>query len=70
MRKLVVMFLIALTLSQEYLPKQGEIPWNDLLATNIARSGDSDFYKVDHDGWTTVISSYPVRPNAITKITF
>ena len=63
--------LISLIFSQQYLPKErGYLPVCDLYATNIARSGDTDFWKVDADGYTTVSSAYPIRPNAVTKVTF
>jgi hypothetical protein len=38
--------------------------------SDIARSGKTDFWKVDGNYWSTIISSYPVRPNAVTKVTF
>ena len=63
--------LISIIFSQQYLPKErGYLPTCDLFMTNIARSGDTDFWKVDGDGWATVSSAYPVRPNAVTKVTF
>ena len=63
--------IISPILPQQYLPKErGYLPMCDLYAINIARSGDTDFWKVDANGWTTVSSAYPVRPNAITKVTF
>ena len=42
---------------------------NDLYCSDIARAGRDSFWKVDGAYWSTVISAYPVRPNAITKVT-
>jgi len=67
---ILLLVLSCLAISQEYLPKEGELLINDLLSNNIARAGDNDFWKVDTDGWSTLISAYPVRPDAVTKVTF
>jgi len=67
---ILLLVLSCLAISQEYLPKEGELLINDLLSNNIARAGDNDFWKVDTDGWSTLISAYPVRPDAITKVIF
>ncbi len=72
MIKIVLLVLVSvLAYSQRYLPKErGNLPLNDLYSTNIARTGKNTFRKVDGHGWATVISSYPIRPNAVTKVTF
>jgi hypothetical protein len=41
----------------------------DIFSKDISRAGLNDFYKVDKQAWSTVISSYPVRPGAVTKVT-
>ena len=43
---------------------------NDLYAKEVARSGRKSFWKVMRDGPATIISAYPIRPNAVTKVTF
>ena len=71
MKKIVSLLFFALVLvsAQEYLPLD-QLPWNTLVANNIGNSGTSEFWKVDKDGSSTIISAYPVRPNSITKVTF
>ena len=70
--RLILVFLtfICCLLGQQYLPKEGDLPWNDLLSYNIARAGDNDFWKVDENGHSIVFSAYPIRPGVITKVTF
>lgn len=46
MKILTVLLLLYLSICQTYLPKAGEIPWNDLLSYNTARAVDNDFWKV------------------------
>ena len=71
LKYMIVLLLGSLALSQLYLPKQLDfLPVNDLYMSNVARSGLTDFWKVDDNTWTTIIASYPVRPNAVTKVTF
>jgi len=67
---LLVATILSLAFAQQYLPKEGYLPITDTFSANIARSGDNDFYKVNENKYSTLISSYPVRPNAITKVTF
>lgn len=66
----LTLLVLALTQTQEYLPKDGNITWNDLIANNIARAGDNDFWKVDENGHSIIVSAYPIRPNSITKVKF
>ena len=73
MKKLLTFLLVGVLLSsnQKYLPKESDyLPINDLFSVNVARSGRNSFWKVDGNGWTPIISSKPVRPNSITKVTF
>jgi len=70
MKIIMLMFMLSLALAQEYLPKEGNVPFCDAYTDGIARSGDSDFWRYGTKGWKNIISSYPVRPNSITKITF
>ena len=73
-KTLLLLTLVTLTITQQtqmYLPKQlNFLPVNDLYMSNVARSGKTDFWKVDDNYWTTITASYPVRPNSITKISF
>ena len=66
MKTLIFLLLLCLSTAQTYLPKDGPLLLNDLFTINLARSGN-DFWKTK-DGWTTVISTYPVRPNTLTKV--
>ena len=61
--------IISVILAQTYLSKEGPIPICDFYTEGVARSGDNEFWKIV-DGWKNIISSYPVRPNAVTKVTF
>jgi hypothetical protein len=74
MNKLLLILWLGLAFlasAQQFLPKESNyLPTNDLFSVNIARSGRNSFWKVDGHGWSSVISSKPVRPNSITKITF
>ena len=68
--RLFFLAFLSLVLGQ-FLPKQlDSLPVNDLFMSDIARSGKTDFWKVDGHYWSTITSAYPVRPNAITKVTF
>jgi hypothetical protein len=67
---IVFLMFICCLLSQQYLPKEGDLPINDLLSNNIARAGDNDFWKVDEAGGSVLLSAYPLRPGVITKVTF
>ena len=68
---LLLLYLTSLAHSQQYLPQIGPVPWCNLYATDIATSADTtEFWKVDRNGWSTIVSAYPLRPNTITKITF
>ena len=71
-RTLLVTTLVTLLLAQQYLPKQGKLPMTDIFSYRITRSGDTDFILgiYDEKAYSTVISSYPVRPNAVTSVTF
>jgi len=70
-RIIALLAAVYLALGQEYLPKErGYLPVNDIYMADVARSGNTDFWKVDGHYWTTVTSAYPVRPNAVTKVTF
>ena len=42
----------------------------DLYSHDIARSGYDTFWKVDGNAWATLVSYYPVKKNAVTKVTF
>ena len=37
--------------------------------SDISRSGKTDYWKVDGNYWSSIISAYPVRPSAVTKVT-
>jgi hypothetical protein len=63
-------FFVCLALAQQYLPKEGPLPITDIFSGNIGRSGETDFYKTVENSYSTLISSYPVRPNAVTKVSF
>ena len=76
----VFILLLALSLSvfgETFLPKQSDyLPVSTLYANDIVRSGTDSFWRSANpnpssDGiWGgTIISSYPVRPNAVTKVT-
>jgi hypothetical protein len=69
----VILLLLAtaiLTSCQQYLPKEpGFLPMSDLYTRDTARSGLNSFWKVDQAEFSLLISSLPVRPNAITKVT-
>ena len=68
---LLVGVLLTLVAAQEYLPKvSGYLPMNDLYARNVARSGRNVFWKTEKNEASTIISAYPIRPNAVTKVTF
>jgi hypothetical protein len=70
-RIIAILALVCLCLGQQYLPKErGYLPVNDIYMADVARSGNTDFWKVDGNYWTTVTSAYPVRPNAVTKVSF
>ena len=44
--------------------------FTDLYSHDIARQGYDTFWKVDGNMWSTVVSKYPVKKNAVTKVTF
>ena len=67
MRILFLAFLICVALAHEVTT--GVPPMNDLFSCDIARSGKTDFWKVDKKYWATIISDYPIVRNATTKIT-
>ena len=67
MKILTILLLLYLSTSQTYLPKVGPLLLNDLLTNDLARSGN-DFWKVNKNGWTTVISTYPVLLNTLTVV--
>ena len=69
---LLVLTLLILASPQQFLPKgqSNHFPVNDLHSKDIARSGKDSFWKVDQNGWGLIISAQPVRPNAVTKVTF
>jgi hypothetical protein len=71
MKNIFLLVFLSACLAQQFLPKQSEfLPVNTLFTSDIARSGKTDFWKVDGNYWSTIISSYAVRPNAVTKVTF
>ena len=73
-KALLLLFAFVLSVFGEtFLPKQLDyLPMNTLYAKDIARSGTDNFWRTkpgkDAIGGT-IISSYPVRPNAVTKVT-
>jgi len=73
MRQLLVFVTTVafLASAQDYLPKEsGYLPMNDLYARNVARSGRNVFWKTEKNEASTIISAYPIRPNAVTNVTF
>ena len=67
----LVLVLTVLATAQQYLPKESDyLPMNNLYAKDICRSGRKSFWKCQKDGETTITSAYPIRPNAMTKVTF
>ena len=42
----------------------------DLYSHDIARSGYDTFWKVDGNAWATIVSPYPIKKNAVTRVTF
>ena len=72
MRKVfAALMLIYLSVAQTFLPKEGPLPMCDIFSRDIARAaGENDFYKVDKENWSTIISYYPVRPDSLTRVTF
>jgi hypothetical protein len=66
-----VLVLTVLAAAQQYLPKESSyLPICDLYAKDVSRSGKSTFWKCQKDGPSTITSAYPIRPNAVTKVTF
>ena len=63
-------FLLTLSSGQTFLPKEGDLPISDVYAVDITRSGRNDFWKTNSDGFTYILSAYPVRMNAVTQVTF
>ena len=52
----------------QFLPKQlNSPPVNDLFMTDIARSGKTDFWKVDGQHWSTITSAYSSDPTLSPK---
>ena len=43
---------------------------NNLYAVNVASTDMQSYWKVDAYKWTTIISAYPVVPNATTIVEF
>ena len=68
---LALFTLVYIASAQQFLPKVSDyLPVNDLWGKDIARSGRDTFWKVQKDEAATIISAYPVIPNAMTKVTF
>ena len=52
----------------KFLPKQlNSQPVSDLFMSDIARSGKTDFWKVDGHYWSTITSAYPSDPTLSPK---
>ena len=67
----LVLVLTVLATAQQYLPKESDyLPMNNLYAKDICRSGRKSFWKCQKDGHSSITSAYPIRPNAVTKVTF
>ena len=66
----ILMLAFFSLVSTQYLPKTGDLPITDLYAKDMGRSGTNVFWRFKTN-WqsATLISSYPVRPNAVTKVT-
>ena len=43
---------------------------SNLYSVNIASTDLKSYYKVDGNGWSSIISSYPIVPNATTIVEF
>ena len=72
---LFLAFLVILAHTQQlkqYLPKSGRLPMTTIFSYRMSLAGDNDFYlnHYENDRYISVISSYPVRPNSVTKVTF
>lgn len=71
LKNLVVLCLVYFSQAQTYLPKVlDHVPFDDKYAKDVCRSGTDSFWMCHKDGAATLISDYPVRPNAVTKVTF
>ena len=66
---ITVIILILAQACGKHGPKKNLL-FSDLISHDIARQGYDTFWKVDGNMWTTVVSRYPVKKNAITKVTF
>ena len=66
---LATCLLLGLSSGQTFLPKEGDLPISDVYAVDITRSGRNDFWKTNSDGFTYILSAYPVRMNAVTQVT-
>ena len=66
---ITVIILILAQACGKHGPKKNLL-FSDLISHDIARQGYDTFWKVDGNMWTTVVSRYPVKKNAIKKVTF
>lgn len=66
--QLCLLILLTLIASERYFPNSGILRINDLYSNDIARDGKDRFWKVDGNGWSTIISSNPVKNNGVTNI--
>ena len=72
LKGVILLIVVLLTCAQQYLPLDPRyLPITDLYAKDMARSGTDTFWRTKTNAYTTgtLISSYPVRPNAVTKVT-
>ena len=71
LKGVILLVVVSLTCAQQYLPLDpGYLPITDLYAKDMGRLGTNVFWRFKNNGQNGIlISSYPVRPNAVTKVT-
>ena len=70
MKVLCCLVIVLVCASSKRYLKNNTLQMSNLYSSDIASEDMKSYYKVDGDGWSSIISSYPIIPNATTIVDF
>ena len=70
MKVLCCLVIVLVCASSKRYLKNDTLQMSNLYSLDIASEDMKSYYKVDANGWSSIISSYPIIPNATTIVDF
>ena len=70
MKVLCCLVIVLVCASSKRYLKNDTLQMSNLYSLDIASEDMKSYYKVDTTAWSSIISSYPIIPNATTIVDF